>query len=115
MRGYGHGVDGRPVIRSARNNEVGQSGDTYGWGLDNGGYGIWACLWSGDRFRWRGLRLRDLRFEILTRKSQGCDDWSRSGVFLVRRLWLPGREYRWRRESFPPTLSQVNYILKGIG
>ena len=76
---------------------------------------MWGCLWGGDRFGWRGLRLRDLRFEVSIRKSQGCDDWDCSGVFLIRQFWLPGREYRWRREIIPPTLSQVSYILKNLG
>ena len=115
MGSYDRGIDGRLVIRSTRDGEFRQSGDTYGWRLNHESHGMWVCLWGGNRFRWRGLRLRDLRFEILTRKSQGCDDGSCSGVFLVRQFWLPGREHRRRRETFPPALSQVNYILKDTG
>jgi hypothetical protein len=36
MRGYGRGVDGRLVIRSICDREVGQSGDADGWRLSDG-------------------------------------------------------------------------------
>ena len=101
MGGYDRGFDGRLIIKDIRDGEVGQSGDGYGRKLGDRSHGIWVCFWSSVRFGWRGLGLRDLRFEILTRKSQGCDDSSRSGVFLVRRFWLPDRECGWRGETFP--------------
>ena len=105
MRDYDRGIDERLFIRSIRDNEVGQIGDTYGWRLGNWSQGMWVCLWDVDRFRWREPRLRNLRFEILTRKSQGCDDGSCSGIFLARRFWPLGRECGWRGETFPPALS----------
>ena len=115
MGGYDRGVAGRFVIRSTCDGKFGQSGDTYGWGVGGGNYGTWVCLWGNDRFGWRELRPRDLRFEVSTRKTQGCDDGSRSVVSLVRWFGLPSREYRWRRETFPPTLSQLDYLLKNTG
>ena len=44
MRDYDRGIDERLFIRSIRDNEVGQIGDTYGWRLGNGSHGMWVCL-----------------------------------------------------------------------
>ena len=100
-------VDGRLVIGCVCDREVGQSGDADGRGLGNGcdgRCGDRVCLWSGGRFEWRGLR--DLGLKVSVEKSQGYDDGCCSRVSLVctGRLWLPGREYRWGRETLPTTL-----------
>ena len=60
--GYGRGVDGRLVIRSICNGEVGQGGNTDGWRLGDGGSGNRFSLWGDDRFERRGLR--NLQFDV---------------------------------------------------
>ena len=62
MGGYGRGIDGRLVIGSICNGEVGQSGDANGRRPRDGGSGGCISLWGGDRFEWIGPR--DLRFEV---------------------------------------------------
>ena len=63
-------VDGKLVIRCVCDREVGQSGDAGGRGLydgSDGRCGNRVCLWSGDRFEWRGLG--NLGYRICVRKS----------------------------------------------
>jgi len=98
MGDYGCGLGWRLVVGSVCEREVGQSCDADRRRLNGGGCGDRFWLWDGVGFGWRGLR--DLGFEILVRKSQGCDNWSYSGVFCRVRaswFWLPGLEGGWRR------------------
>ena len=104
MWGYDRGVGGGFVIRDVCNGEVGEGGDAYRWRLGDGGCRNRVRFWGGDWIDWRGLMLRNLKFGIPARKTQGCDDGGRSGVILIRRFRLPDRECRWRRETIPATL-----------
>ena len=93
MRDYGRGVDWSLLLVGICICEVGQAGNTDGRRLGERGFrnGVW--VWGSGRFGLGGLR--NLRFRISGGKSQGCDNWSRVGVFLVRagRFWFPGSEY----------------------
>ena len=103
MRSHGCGVDWRFLIRGVRDCEVGETGDAYGRGLSNGSYGDCVYFWSDDRTEWgrRWLGLKDLRFGIPARESQGCGDRSGSGVSLTCSFLFHRREYRRRREALP--------------
>jgi len=115
IRGIGNrGVDRRFVVRNIRNGEVGESGYADGRRLNDwsdGGCRNCGRHRGGDRFEWRGLR--ELMLEFVW-EPEGRDNWSCSGVFLVRTSWFgsPGREDRWGREALPPTLPQIDYLLK---
>jgi len=111
--GYGRGVDGKFVIGSICDREVGYSGDADGWRASGGGRGSGVCLWGSDEFEWREMRVRNLRFEVSLRKSQGCGNRSCTGVLLAptSRFRFPGFECR-RREIFPATVPLLNYLLK---
>ena len=100
MGGDGCGIDGRIVVGSICEREVGQGGDADGRRWSGGSGGDRVCLWGGGGFEYRGLRLW-----MWVGKSQGCDNGGRSGVSLVsnNRFRLPGREYRRRREALPTT------------
>ena len=97
-------VGGRLVIRSICDREVGQSRNADGWRLRDGGCRNDVWLWGSDESEWRGLR--NLRFEVRLRKTQGCCDGSCSEIFLVLagRFWFAGYEFRRRRKTFPVTL-----------
>jgi hypothetical protein len=76
-------VDGRLVIGSICDREVGESGDADRWRLCDrrcGNHDIWP--WGENQLEWG--RLKDMRFGIFVGKSQGCDNGSCGGVFLVR-------------------------------
>ena len=78
------GIDGILVTGNVCDCDVGKSGDAGGRGMGVGGdRRFWDCiwLWDGGRFEQRGMR--DLRFEVSVRKSQGCGNGSRSRVALV--------------------------------
>ena len=104
MMSHGCGVGWGFVVGGVRNGEIGETGDAYGRRLGEGSYGDCVCFWNGDWIKWRWLGPRDLRFEILTRKSQGCDNWSRSGIFLIFWFQLPDCECRWGREALPAAI-----------
>jgi hypothetical protein len=117
MPGCGHGViDGRPVVRntgvdgrlvigSICDREVGQGGNAEGRRMSSRRCRDHSVrLRDGDRFEWKRMR-NLLRFGISAWMSQGCGDGSCGGVFLVRacRLWFTGSEYGWWREALPAT------------
>ena len=58
--------------------------------------------------------MRDLRFKVFVRRSQGCGNGSRGGVDLVFASWVwpTGREYRRWREALPLMPPQRDYLLK---
>jgi len=102
MEGYGRRVDGGLVVRGICDCEVGQSGDADGRRVSDRRSRNRVRLRGRDWFGWRGLR----RFYISVGKSQGCGNWSRSGIILVHAglLWFSCGEYRWGRKTLPVML-----------
>ena len=91
----GRGVNRRFIARSVGGHGVGESDGAGGWRVsDSGGGRRNGCFYpqDGDLFKLRVLK--DLKFKISARKSEGRDKGSCSGVPLVRDTWslLPGRE-----------------------
>jgi len=79
---YGRGVDGRFVVGSICDCEVGQSGDADGRRLDDGGHKNRFWLWGSVGFGWRGLR--GLWFDtcVKTRGGGGRPSQLRSRIGL---------------------------------
>jgi len=96
------GVDGRLIVGSVRDCEIGERGNADGRRRDEGSnWRFENCGWL-----WNGRGLGELRFGISVGKSEGCGNGCCSGVSLVRAnlFGLPGREHRWGRETLPTTL-----------
>ena len=108
MRSHGCGIDRGFVGGGVCNGEVWETSDADGRRLGNGSYGDRVHFWGGDWIEWRGLRLGDPKFDVSTRESKGCDNWSCSRASLVYPFLFPGREYRWRREALPAATPQLD-------
>ena len=97
-----HQVDGL-VIGNVCGGEVREGCDADGRRMGDRGCTNYVRLSDDDRFGWRGLK--DPRFEIAVDKPEGRGNRDWTGVLPVHAGYfrLPGLEFRWRRETFPPT------------